>query len=160
MALQITRRDIDRAMKTAESAARKLEKGSHKTETIMSHATQTLEIAAAALASGVVKGRFGAVSLGPVPADLLASVALHVLGFAGFAGKYDDDIHNFADGIFAGYLTQLGAGFGTQWRLKGGMSPFAGTELSGGWHEAAGAMGAANAPLTEAELNAMAQAVR
>ena len=160
MALQITRRDIDRAMKTAETAARHAEKIKGKTESMMGHLTQSLEIGGAALASGVVKGRFGAVSLGPVPADLLVGVALHVLGFAGLAGKYDDDLHNFGDGVLAGYLVQLGAGFGTQWRIKSGLSPFAGgTELSG-WHEAAGALGAANAPLTDAELHAMAQAVR
>jgi hypothetical protein len=160
MALQITRRDIDRAMATAEKAARHAEKIQGKSESVMAHMTQSLEIGAAALASGVVKGRFGAVSLGPVPADLLAGVALHVLGFAGLAGKYDDDLHNFGDGVLAGYLVQLGAGFGTQWRIKSGGTPFAGTELSGGWHESAGAMGAAQAPLTEAELAAMAQAVR
>jgi hypothetical protein len=162
MSLQITRRDIDRAMKTAESAARHAQKVKDKGESMMGHLTQTLEIGGAALASGVIKGRFGAVSLGPVPADLLAGVALHVLGFAGLAGKYDRDLHNFGDGVLAGYLVQLGAGFGTQWRIKSGLSPFAtsGTQLSGGWHMAAGAIGAANAPLTEAELAAMAQAVR
>jgi hypothetical protein len=160
MALQITRRDIDRAMKTAESAARHAEKIKEKTESAMGHLTQSLEIGAAALATGVVKGRFGAVSLGPVPADLIAAVALHGLGFANLAGKYNRDVHNFGDGVLAGYLVQLGAGFGTQWRIKSGMSPFAsGTELSG-WHEAAGALGAANQPLSDAELRAMAQAVR
>jgi hypothetical protein len=97
--------------------------------------------------------------LGPVPADLLAGVALHALGFAGIAGKYDDDLHNFGDGVLSGYFVQLGAGFGAQWAEKSGAAPH---RFSGGLDSqiVAGAMGAANSPLTEAELAAMAQAVR
>jgi hypothetical protein len=84
-----------------------------KSEEAVGQVIQTVEIGGAAFASGLIKGRFGNVEVVGVPADLGAGSALHLLAFFG-GGKYKSHLHNFADGIIASYLTQLGAGIGSR----------------------------------------------
>lgn len=149
--LTITRRDIEAAERMGRSAMRHKE----KVENVMGAVTQTAEISVAAFGMGVLQGRFGPISLGPIPVDLLAFALLSLGGYMGLGGKYNEHMHNFADGLGASYLHTLGAGFGVSWGQKAGKSPFA----TSGAH-IAGAIGSGSAPLTEAELAAMAHAVR
>lgn len=125
MALTITRRDIEHAHAMGKRALAQTDKMKEQGESIVGHLSQSLEIGVGALGFGVLAGRYGAVNLGPVPLDLASGLAMHLLGFAGVAGKYADHLHNFGDGALASYWVKLGAGFGTAWRMKGGMSPFA-----------------------------------
>ena len=124
MTMQITRRDIDRAHALVRRQQRDAERDQARKETYTSQLMQTAEIGAGALASGVLSGRFGALSLGPIPLDLLAGLGLHALGFSNMLGNWSDDAHNIGDGMLAAYLVKLGAGLGTEWRLRAGQSPF------------------------------------
>jgi hypothetical protein len=125
MALTITRRDIEHAHALGKRALAQTDAMKEKGESIVGHVSQSLEIGVGALGFGVLAGRYGAVNLGPVPLDLASGLGMHLLGFAGVAGKYADHLHNFADGAMASYWVKLGAGLGTAWRMKGGLSPFA-----------------------------------
>jgi hypothetical protein len=125
MALTITRRDIEHAHALGKRALAQTDKMKEQGESIVGHISQSVEIGVGALGFGVLAGRYGAVNLGPVPLDLASGLAMHLLGFAGVAGKYADHLHNFGDGALASYWVKLGAGFGTAWRMKGGLSPFA-----------------------------------
>jgi hypothetical protein len=180
MGINITRRDIEQAHATAKRALSAADKASAKGESIVGHLTQTLEVGAGALGFGVVAGRYGAVNVLGVPVDLVSAVGVHLLAFAGIAGKYDEHLHNFGDGVLSSYLTKLGAGLGTSWRIKSGASPFssgenarmhggmptshAGTLFTPGANTGTlftpGANTGRRGPLSEAELAAMAQAYR
>jgi len=188
MALTITRRDIEHAHALGKRALAQTDKMKEQGESIVGHLSQSIEIGVGALGFGVLAGRYGAVNLGPVPLDLASGLAMHLLGFAGVAGKYADHLHNFGDGALASYWVKLGAGFGTAWRMKGGMSPFAApapgasgetARMHGGmpvpnagyYPQAYGHRGGTFTPgayttsmgasrLTEAELASMAQSLR
>jgi len=151
---RITRRDIDMAER--HLARRDPAVGTIDKKAAMGHARQTAEIGVASLGMGILKGRFGPIQVGPVPVDLLAFVLLSIGGYMNVAGKYSDDVHNFADGLGAGYAHTLGAGIGGMLRVKAGQPLF----TSSGDEFVAGALSTGSSPLTQAELQAMAQAVR
>ena len=146
--MRMTRRDLDRYSSSVRRMQRDAERDQARKESYMGQLTQTAEIGAGALASGVLSGRFGALSLGPIPLDLLAGLGLHALGFSGMLGNLSDDAHNVGDGMLAAYLVKLGAGLGTEWRLRAGGSPFAAPTTT------MGAMGpyAAYAPVADPNL--------
>jgi len=157
MALHISRRDIEQAhsmVRRARDVAKKADM-----EGMVGQAVQSLEIGSAALGLGYLSGRYGAIGIGPVPADLAAALTLHLGGYLGVAGKYSEHLHNFGDGAWSSYLVKMGAGLGTNARLKSGQSPFT---ASGENARRYGGMPTMNAggPLTQAELAAMAQAAR
>lgn len=153
--LMITRRDIEHAHRIARRASRDEAKKHDMKEHAMKSLRVVSEVGLAAFGMGVVKGYYGPVSIGgKVPIDLLAFVALAGLGAAGVGGKYAEDVLNFGVGFGAGYLHTLGAGVGTSMGLKAGKTPFATTKSAG----IAGALGTGNAPLTDAELAALAHA--
>lgn len=122
--MRMTRRDLDRYSSSVRRMQRDAERDQARREGYMGQLTQTAEIGAGALASGVLSGRFGALSLGPIPLDLLAGLGLHALGFSGMLGNLSDDAHNVGDGMLAAYLVKLGAGLGTEMRIRAGGSPF------------------------------------
>lgn len=154
--LTITRRDIARAER-ATSQAHALHASTHG---IGGRLTTTAEVGLTAFGMGVLKGRFGPISLGPVPVDLVGFVLFGLLGLSNVAGDAaSHHVMNVANGLGAGYLHTLGAGVGVSWGLKAGQTPFktAGDSRMG---TRLGALGRGNAPLTEAEIAAMAHAVR
>lgn len=153
--LRITRKDIEMAERhlSRRDPATSATKGK-----AMHQARQTAEIGVAAFGMGLLKGRFGPIQVGPVPVDLLAFVLLSIGGYSGVAGKFSDDVHNFADGLGAGYAHTLGAGIGGMLRVKAGQPLFTSSGVSEDY--VSGALSSGSSPLTEAELRAMAQAVR
>jgi len=172
MALTLTRRDIEDAHRFARSASDRAKSFKETGEYVVGTITQTVEVAAGAVGVGVLTGRFGPIKIAgsPIPLDLALGVTGHLLGFAGVAGKYSEHLHNFSDGVVAGWLTKWGFGMGQQWadkqgalrgqisgetaRLHGGMPvPMAGYTPSFGADQT-------NRPLTESELASMAQAIR
>lgn len=160
MALQITRRDIEEAQTYARDAMRQVQGMRATGENVVGNIVKTLEVAAGATSVGVLTGRFGPLHLAgnPVPLDLAASVAMHILGFMGIAGQHAPHLHNFADGVMAGYLTKFGVGFGTEMRSKAGKPALNLVDIAG--EEPSQLAGRAVQPLSVAELTAMAQAVR
>jgi len=153
--MAISRRDLESATVALRRHAAQAEREQAKKETYMGHLLQSGEIIAGAAASGLVSGRFGALSLGPIPADLVAAGVIHGIGFMGWLGKFSGDAHNLADGVLAAYFVKLGAGLGTEWRLRSGQSAF----TSSGDGGAYGQMGLGNPAggyVSDEQLAAMA----
>lgn len=153
----LSRRDIEDAFGSLRATHHRL---SGKGESVVGQMAQSAEVAAGALATGIVSGRYGNVYLGhgkfQVPLDLAAGIGGHTLALFGVGGKYAEHLHNFSDGVLAAYLTKLGAGIGARWAVKSGAAPHVFSGNGNG-----GALPAPKrGPLTEAELVAMAQGVR
>lgn len=158
--LRISRRDIMHGYSIARRKHRR-DAGAKSSSHYMTQATQSLEVGLTALGMGVLAGKYPNVSLGPVPVDLATALAAHLVGYVG--GKYlkgqSHHLHNIGDGAFASYLVKVGAGLGAGMGLKNATAPTASGENALRYHGMPG-MNSGAAPLTEAELAAMAQAVR
>lgn len=171
MTLRISRRDVEDAYRYADRAlqsARDLDKMSPNKQKLV----RTGETLGAAAIVGVLSGRFGPLNIPgtQVPADLLVGIAGHLIGFFGLAGKWDDHVHNLADGVLMAYVTKFSVGVGTQMRAKAGLpaitvggesNPF---PAHGGMPYGTLAksipsdfQAATNEPLTEAELVSLSQ---
>jgi hypothetical protein len=182
MALHITRRDIEDAHRYARDAVGRVG-ASRGPGAVMGRVTRTAEVAAGAVGVGIASGYFGPLNIAgsPVPLDLAAGVATHLLAFAGIFGDgVGGHLHNLADGMVAGYMTKFGVGYGKSLAQKAGrpISPvFSGVGNGrmppghanrgplGGVADAAknllnGKVFTGAEPLSEQELAAMAQAVR
>ena len=160
--LNITRRDIEEAHSYARDAMRQVQSMRGTGENVVGNVVKTMEVAAGAMGVGVLTGRFGPLRMNgnPVPLDLAAGVAMHLLGFMGLAGKHADHLHNFGDGVLAGYLTKFGVGYGTKMRADAKKAPLSLVDIAGEDDDAALIGGRTVAPLSVSELTAMAQAVR
>lgn len=135
----------------------------------MRHVASTIETLAAAFGSGVLTGRYGSMEVFGVPATALGGIALWGASFMGFLGKMDEDGIALGTGLLANYSTILGAGVGDKLAVnagKGGMWPGPVPTSHTDKAKAAvkgtsmGSLPSAQAPLTQAELEAMASAVR
>jgi len=113
MAYQINRQQVADALGKAQRLVARARNITEKSEETIGQVIQSAEINGTAFAAGVVKGRFGAIEVVGVPADLGAAVAGHALAFFG-GGKYKEHIHNVSDGVLASYMTALGAGIGAR----------------------------------------------
>lgn len=143
MAMKVSRRDIENGMAHIRSYTAKIERDQARSETYVGHLVEGGEVILGGLLTGVAAGRYGAMSLGPIPADALVGLALHGLGLAGLFGKYADHAYNIANGVLAGSATKYGAGLGTEWRLRAGQSPFT-TSGDGGAYGPPDQMGPGN----------------
>lgn len=170
--LQLTRRDLADSWNAARNAHSFIQGYQKDGERVVGQITQTLEVSAGAVGVGILSGRFGALHLAgsPIPLDLAGGLLLHGAGFLGFAGKYGEHLHNFADGVLAGWLTKWGVGLGASMREGAGLPrvPVTAGQLPSAPTHApmTGASSRTNhttgcgAPLTEAELAAMSHGVR
>ena len=164
--LNITRRDLDDAYSSMRDAHSYISRYREGGERVTGQLVQTLEVGAGALAVGVASGRYGSLQIAgsaPIPLDLAGGIVGHALAFFGIAGKYSEHLHNFSDGVLAGYLTKWGIGFGTEMRRKAGLPPVmtvAGDEpgLLGSY--SGGSAGSFRDPLSEAEIAGLAASAR
>jgi hypothetical protein len=136
---------------------------------------ETAAVQLSALGMGVLTGRYGPLSLGPIPAELLVFLVAGGVALSGVAGHTGGNVvANVGQGVLAGYSNDFGKGLGSMWRESAAQSdptikPWTSSNqywpTTSNMHPTfAGAggrkLGAARAPLTPAELAAMAQAVR
>jgi hypothetical protein len=156
---QITRQDLARAERHFKHHRSPSGHGGGGKMSALGLLGETAAVQGSALAMGVLTGRFGPLSLGPVPVEGIAFLALSGLALSGWAGKASNVAANVGQGVLAGYSNDFGKGLGQMWRQSAGLSPWASTpQVSAG---AGGRrLGAARAPMTPAELAAMAHAVR
>lgn len=161
--LNITRRDLDEAYGSMRDAHSYIQRYKSQGESVTGQLVKTLLTGAGAVSVGVASGRLGALHLNgsSIPLDLAGGVLGHLGAFFGLAGKYSEHLHDFSNGVLAGYLTKWGIGFGTEMRRQAGLPPVmtvvAGSEPG---RLPSAAVGAGAQPLTEAELTAMAHSVR
>jgi hypothetical protein len=124
--INITRRDIDAAYKYAnDGLSRARDPDARGASRVLGKMLETGEVIAGAAAVGVASGRFGPLNINntQVPLDLVGGVSGHLIAFWLGSGV-GDHLHNFSNGVLAGYFTKLGVGLGTTLRMKAGMTPF------------------------------------
>lgn len=171
MTFQLSRRDVDSAYAYANRNMRRLrDPETSGASGVLKRLLQTGEVVAGAVAVGVASGRFGPLNIAntPVPIDLTGGIAGHLLAFW-LDNAASPHLHNLSNGVLAGYGTKLGVGVGTSLRLKAGLPPMMTSgdpsflqptqQLNEPQYDIVGSAPSA-APLTEAELAALAQQVR
>ena len=87
-----------------------------------------LETGAGAWAGGMLEGRTGGMSVGPLPINLLVGAGLLVAGYANLGGeRYSEHFNNLGNGFVGSYLAATGYAFGKRWKETGKI-------LGGGGH--------------------------
>ena len=95
---------------------------------VVQRSTGTLETGAGAWLGGLLEGRTGGQSLGPVPLNLAAGLAMvavgHVAGAAkdgplGSMSPMADHLNNLGNGLIGSYLAGAGYAFGKRWKETG-----------------------------------------
>ena len=122
---------VRKALVQNQSLRRRLGSLKAKGDEMATTVIHTAEIGMGAFVMGGIQGRFGDVSVGPVPVSLGAGLLLHVGGFAGIGGKNAEHLHGLADGCLAAYLTTLGTGVGANLRKKSVTAGMAGDVNTG-----------------------------
>jgi hypothetical protein len=122
MALQMSKSELVRMAKKAESLQNRVKKATEKADDVLEKAVRTVEVGASAFGFGIVQGRYGAVELAGVPLDLGAAILGHTLGFMGVGGKMNSHLHSFADGALAAYAVTMGRGAGEEWKKKSSLA--------------------------------------
>lgn len=118
--LAFTRRDVESGIRTLQAThARYLGYKGQTEEAVGAVAGQVLS-GTAAFGYAVAEGMFGPITLGPVHADLLASLVGHGVAFFGYAGRHQGALHSIAQGLADGFLARYGMGIGTMLALKRG----------------------------------------
>ncbi len=119
MATAMTRTtSVRKAIAQNESLRRRLAGFKAKGDAMANTVIRTAEVGMGAFVMGGIQGRFGDVSIGPVPVSLGSGLLLHAAGFAGVGGKNASHLHAIGDGCLAAYLATLGTGVGADLRKK------------------------------------------
>jgi hypothetical protein len=149
--LQITRRDMASALGTMRQVKGHAERAQARTEMVVGHGVQMVVAGAGGLGAGVITGRYGNVSVGPVPAELLAGLVSVGAGAMGWAGKASPYLASFGEGLVAFALGKWGVALGSSWRAKATGSISGNSMGDGGWDP--NALGA----VSESEIQTMLQ---
>lgn len=122
MTLRISRRDVEDAYRYADRALKSVRDVDNMSPTSrqLVRAGETLGTAAIV---GYLSGRYGPLKVGNVPMDLAAGLGLHLAAFLGLGGKWDEHMHNVANGALLAYVVKFSVGLGTQSRAKAGLPP-------------------------------------
>jgi hypothetical protein len=118
MALQLSKSELVRMAKKAESLQKRVQRATEKADDVIDRVVRTTEVGATAFGFGVVQGRYGAIEVAGIPIDLGAAVLGHIGGFMGVGGRNAQHLHAFADGALASYAVTMGRGAGASWRQK------------------------------------------
>lgn len=143
--MKLTKTDLRKAAKRAQSLSTRLATVRKKTEKVTEQLVHTVEVGTAAFTMGVVQGKTGGIEIVGVPLELGLGIGLNLMGYVGLGGKMSDHLHGFGDGCLAAYLTTLGRGAGLKWK-------------AGEAQKALGEGKTSGAQLSDAELAAMAAA--
>jgi hypothetical protein len=159
MALNITRSDAERLLKTAQNARASIKRAKEHANEAVDRIVQTVEVGSTAFAFGIANGRFGGVEVLGVPLDALASFGMHSLAFFGVA---TDHLHNFGDGAMASYLTTTGAGIGRAMAVRAGAAAPMQQKTAAGWgymprNDSPSALSGAGSRMTDQQLAELAR---
>ncbi len=117
---------VRKAIAQNENLRRRLAGLKQRGDAMANTVIRTAEVGMGAFVMGGIQGRFGDVSIGPVPVSLGSGLLLHAAGFAGVGGKNASHLHAIGDGCLAAYLATLGTGVGADLRKKAVSSGIAG----------------------------------
>lgn len=151
MALKLSKRDLNKAARSAQSMRARLKRIRAQTERTTEKIVHTTEVGAAAFVGGFTQGRFGGIHVVGVPLELLLGGVLNLASLTGLGGKMSSHLNGFGDGLLASYLTAVGQGVGRATTAAGG----AGGGVSGlfGGRQTAG-LGTGGNVLSDAEMAA------
>jgi hypothetical protein len=102
----------------------KMEKTREKGQEIAGHLLQSAEVIGGSALIGYMDGRNPNSTKGPyhevvgVPTSLLTGFGGHAAAFLGGFGKYDEHVHNLADGFLAAFTYRAANKAGTEARTK------------------------------------------
>lgn len=87
-------------LQRADAAMMKLNRIKAKTEEKAGEVFKMLETIGGGLAVGAIRGKYGAIEVGPgVPLELIAGAGLHAIGFLDLAGKHSEHVHNLGNSV-------------------------------------------------------------
>lgn len=109
---------VRKAARENASLRARLARAKAKGDKMANTVIRTAEVGMGAFVMGGIQGRFGDVSIGPVPVSLGSGLLLHAAGFAGVGGRNASHLHAIGDGCLAAYLATLGTGVGADLRKK------------------------------------------
>jgi hypothetical protein len=110
----ITQVEARKAVSAVQTLRNRLSTFREKATEMVGTVKQAAEVGVGSFGFGFARGYFGDIKIAGIPADMAAGAALHALAFAGLTGKYDEDLHNLANGAMSSYLTVLGAELGVK----------------------------------------------
>ena len=122
---------VRKALQQNETLRRRLSSLKQKGDEMATTIIRTAEVGMGAFVMGGIQGRFGDVSVGPVPVSLGAGLILHAAGLAGVGGRNSQHLSAIGDGCLAAYLTTIGTGVGANLRKKSVSSGMAGDVHTG-----------------------------
>jgi hypothetical protein len=156
MAFGFSQGDILRIKQRYDRLAAKAKTNQASQAEMVNTVVTASEVSASAFLFGLAQGKWGGIAIMGVPADLIAGVGLHVLGFSGVAGKQSSPhLHAFADGALASFFTGLGRQVGVSIQSPEDKARIAKSASAG---EIAGVTGGAS--LADEELARMVAATR
>lgn len=163
--MAMSRRDVDSlygSMRDAHHYIESRRDSSGGKKSVTSKVLGALEVGAGAAGVGLLAGRMQTTSIGNtgIPFGLALGFAGHAAAFFDLAGKYDEHVHNLANGAIAGWLAMWGAGQGMKMREKAGLPLGPITAGTSGSPQQMMPGQPQRSPLTEAELAAMSARVR
>lgn len=100
-----------------ESMKARMANYKEKAEEALGEAIATAEVGGGAFLASYARGRYGEggrLLIGGVDGDLLLGAGLHLTGYFGLFGKYDEHAHNIGNGFVACYLTHKGYELGLE----------------------------------------------
>ena len=113
----ITEEHLHHMARRHHSTMQKLDGIRSKIAGISGHAFGTLETGAGAWFGGMLEGRTGGLSVGPLPVNLLAGAAMLIVSYTNLAGpKYSEHLGNLGNGFIGSYLAATGYAFGKRWK--------------------------------------------
>jgi hypothetical protein len=140
--MQITEEHLHHMARRHHATMQKLDGFRAKFTNFSKKSFSTIETAAGAWAGGLIEGRFGGPSIGPLPVNLLAGAALLVVGHTDLAGDtLSEHFNNLGNGFIGSYLAATGYAFGKRWRdtkqaFGGGGHPYS-QPYETGWPQGA-----------------------
>ena len=117
MSLQLSKTDIVKMAKRAESLQTRAKHAMEKAGEVVHVVVRSAEVGAGALAFGTIDGRYGMPEIVGVPADLGFAAAAHVAAFV-MDGSASPHLHAFADGALAYFAGNMGIKMGRAWKEK------------------------------------------
>lgn len=118
---------------------------------------RTGEVVLSSFAFGVIQGKYkdkGGATLGPLPVDLTAGAAFHILGLLPFLRPYSHHLAALGDGALASFFTTTGYRVGERWSKGGSLS----AGMAGMFGDSAEAPVTGGASIADKELASLVRA--
>lgn len=149
---EISKRELDEIKEKGMRLHKRLASMKEEMKESLAYVRQSVEVGVASFGSAWALAKWGGpemqVTFVGMPVELLGSVLLHGVGFAGVLDGYAEDAHNIADGLLSTFLVKKGL------QMGGLKTSTQGYVVSGSTVAGALPAGSKLGPLTPAEMAA------